>query len=157
MSRKRNHKMRPPPRELPCPIRAVIASRQQIDQGEANRLVEETRAALRSLLAGSASAREFSRVGVDVNIGYALALKARGGEITEDLFARAGNALNQAQRMHKEHGRYGFTEQADRLAVCEAIDLWEEILRESSPLQLQQAEKAVLEAHHAGRFRQPVV
>jgi hypothetical protein len=117
--------------------------------------VDETRAALRSVLAGTASDREFSRVAVDINIGYALALAAKkGAELTDDLFARAGHALNEAQRMHREHGRYGLGSRLNHESVCEAIDLWEEILRESSPLQLQNAELAVLEAGKAGRHRE---
>lgn len=153
--RKRNHRMKPRPMEVPCPVRAVIGSRQPITAAEAQQLVDETRAALRSLLAGTASDKEFSRVAVDVNIGYALASRGRGGDITGDLFARAGHALNEADRMRREHGRYGLGDAAHRISLCEAIDLWEEILRESSPLQVQQAEEAVIAAAKAGRQRQP--
>jgi hypothetical protein len=85
---------------------------------------------------------------VDVNIGFFLASRAkRGGDLADDLFARAGQALNEAKRMHDQHGRYGLGRADQREALCEAIDLWEEILRESSPLQLQQAENAVFAAH----------
>lgn len=108
--------------------------------------------ALRSLLAGRATDKEFSRVAVDVNVGYYLATRAKkGGELVDDLFARAGHALNEAQRMWKEHHRYGLGLPLDRETLCEAIDLWEEVLRVSSPLQLQQAEDAVIEAGRAGR------
>jgi hypothetical protein len=120
--------------------------------------VDDTRAALRALLAGSASDKQFSRVGMDINVALALSMTAaKGGECTEDLFARAGHALNEAARMHREHGRYGLGNQPDREAVCEAIDLWEEFIRLCTLQQLRDAETAVLAASRAGRKREPVV
>jgi hypothetical protein len=120
--------------------------------------VDETRAALRSLLAGSASDKEFSRVAMDVNIAYALArMQGRNADVCDDLFARAGYALTFAEQIRREHGVYGIGGQDLRVSVCEAIDLWEEMVRVCSPRQIYQAEAAVIAASRAGRTRQPAV
>jgi len=120
---------------------ATIIDRRPFSEADATAIANKVRAALVLLLDGKADPVHFITLGCAVNIA-----SIRAEAISPDLvaiLAAAGEAMNECQRIHEQHGRYGLTGPG-RHALAAGIDAYEAILRASSPRQMQLAEQEVL-------------
>lgn len=128
---------------------SAIALSQPHTEEHVRRLMETTRVALVRLLEGTAEDIHIGRLGIDVNMGWVRAQQIGNAGPLEDIFERAGNALAEAAAIHDRHGRWGLTGPG-RLALSEAVDAFEEVLRASSPRQMHEAEERVWRLTQAG-------
>lgn len=110
-------------------IRAIAGNKEQPSEN-ADKINIAIRKAYELLKCGQASDGDFDRVASALNVGLIRA------ELIDPLAGQtmqAGiNAMYSCAEIYKRHGRYGFTG-PDIVAVNDAVNLYEEILRLSTP------------------------
>lgn len=114
----------------------AIAANQEMDQAHATSIMVLIRTAFERLKSGAGEDDDFDRLAVSINVGIVRAEAIDPLAVTYMLQGR--DALIEADRIMGEHGRYGFTGPA-LIAIGEALDLYEQILRKSTPRQMELA------------------
>lgn len=109
-------------------------------QAEVSRIMLLLRTCWQRLRDGVGSRDDLDTVGAAMNVGEVRSEVIPNGTEAVAMFDAGGKALGQAQRRHETHGRYGFT--GPELAeVDAALDLYEQLLAESSPNQMEAASR----------------
>ena len=117
----------------------VIARNQEQPEWNADQIMVKIRTAFELLKTGHATDAHFDRVAGAMNIGM---LRAELIDPLVEHTMQAGiEAMYGCAGIHERHGRYGFTGQG-LLAMNDAIDLYGEILRQSTPRQMEDAKDA---------------
>lgn len=127
---------RPIPRANPQALWNVLARSQPTPPEDVTHIMVLIRTAWQVLREGNGEDEHADRLGAALNVGIVRSEEIHP-ELTEILM-RAGKAMAQAQRIEREHGKYGFTGPG-LIAISEAIDAYEVILAASSPLQMHRA------------------
>ena len=138
--RKRNAKFR---MKHPDGIYSVVnptGASQDYTPEQAWEIVEPIRVALQSLLDGTAEDAQYRRVGSALNVAAIRAEQIAGNDDAVQVLQAASFAMLECLRIKRAHGRYGLTGPA-REAIKEGIDLYETILRGSTPRQMYDAER----------------
>ncbi len=119
----------------------AILNSQVFSEADATTIVNRVRVAERRLRDGTAEPEHFIRLGCAINVA-----SIRAEEIDLSLIEildAAGKALLDCQERRDRLGRYGMTGPG-LLALGEALDVYEAVLRSSSPKQMQLAEQEVI-------------
>ena len=120
---------------------AVVGSRPPPDE-HATTVMNRVRAAFEALKNGTTDCAQFDRLAACINVGM---IRAEAIDpLCEQTMAAAIDALFRVDAIFGRHRRYGFSG-PDLQAVTEAVNLYEEILRNSTPLQMEAA------AHESAR------
>ena len=95
-------------------------------------------------LDGTADAADYRRVGGAFNVGAVRAAHIKGNNAPAlTIFQAAGQAMGHAERLKEQHGKLGLTGPG-RQAVREAMEVYEMLIRESSPRQMYDAENEMV-------------
>ena len=94
------------------------------------------RTAYEKLKAGNATIEEFDQLAAAINVGLIRAELI--DPLAEQTMVKAVSALLHCSELHQRHGRFGFFG-PELLAMNDAMDLYEEILRMSTPKQMMDA------------------
>lgn len=120
----------------------VISGNQEQPAWNVAAIVVKIRTSYELLKSGHASDADFDRVGAAVNVGL---LRAECIDpLCEQTMQGGIDAMYQCAGLHERHGTYGFTGPGI-VAMNDAINLYEDILRLSTPQQMLAAQEA---AHH---------
>ena len=134
MSRKHTHrKYRPAD---PTSWAYAIARNADMDQAHATKIVNLIRIAYQRMREGNGTDEDFDRLAAALNVSLMRAEKI--GQPVVDGINAGLHALMAADRRNGEHGKYGFSGE-DILAMNAAVDLYEDLVRKSSPRQMQEA------------------
>lgn len=131
---------------------AAVEQNAPICEADANRIMVRARLALHNLLDGEANEQAFMVVACAINVGGARSEQIDGNKPALAVFDAAGEALTHAQRRNDVHGRYGLSG-PEREHVKAAIEIYEQVLRASSPRQMHLAEQEVVRRHELARKR----
>ena len=138
--RKSNRKFRMKhPNGIFQPIDAIATSRDTTPE-HADSIMRTVRAALQALLDGKAGDTEYRRVGSALNVATVRAGQIGDNDAAEQVLQAASFAMLDCLRIRHAHGRYGLTGPG-RQAITDGIDLYETILRGSTPRQMYDAER----------------
>jgi hypothetical protein len=146
MTRKRTRRKHKPGMDL----YQVIAASSPFPPGELARIMVKVHDAFAHLSAGGADDDLFDRLAGVVNVGAIRTEQIGGSEEALAVFRRAGEALTHADDIRGRHGRYGFTGPGLE-AMKDAIALYEEILKASTPLQMHKAQLECIQRMRAQR------
>jgi hypothetical protein len=117
----------------------TIAGHQDQPTWNADQIMVKVRTAYELLRNGVASDADFDRVGAALNIGL---IRAESIDpLCEQTMQLGIDAMYQCAGLNERHGKYGFTEPG-LLAMNDAVNLYEEVLRKSTPLQMQDAKES---------------
>ena len=117
----------------------VIAGNRQQPEWNADQIMVKIRTAFELLKTGHATDADFDRVAGALNIGL---LRAELIDpLAERTMADGIQAMYGCAGIKERHGKYGFTGPG-LLAVTDAINLYEDILRLSTPRQMLDAQDA---------------
>lgn len=94
------------------------------------------RLAFEKLKLGTADGEQFDRVAAAINVGLIRAEQI--DQLAAETMKMGISALTHCSEIHQRHGRFGFTG-PDLLAMNDAIELYEGILRLSTPKQMLDA------------------
>jgi hypothetical protein len=114
----------------------AIASNSDMDQAHATKIVNIIRTAYQRMREGNGTDEDFDRLAAALNVSLMRAEKI--GKPLVDGINAGLQALMAADRRNGEGRGYGFSG-PDLLAMNCAVDLYEEILRNSTPRQMQEA------------------
>jgi hypothetical protein len=130
---------------------AVIVNSKPIDYSDATTLANRIRTAYEALKNGSSDIQDYDRVAWALNVAYERA-KEIDDRLTQ-IVGVVGDVLEKARERFDRYGRFGFA--GDELqAMNRGMDVYEEILRNSSPRQMHDADARVakwVEQIHAVR------
>lgn len=136
MTRKRTHrKYRPVD---PTSWAYAIARNWDMDQAHATEVMNQLRMAYQRMREGNGSDDDFDQLAAALNVGL-----IRGesiGQPVVDGIVKGQQALLAADARNGAHGKYGFSG-PQLLDMNAAMDLYEDILRNSTPRQMQEALK----------------
>lgn len=118
----------------------AIAASQDTTPEHADGIMKPVRAALQALLDGKAGETEYRRVGSALNVATIRAKQIGDNADAVQVLQAASFAMLDCLRIRHAHGRYGLTGPG-RLAIQDGIDLYETILRGSTPRQMYDAER----------------
>lgn len=138
--RKSNRKFRLKRQDGIYTVVSPTAASQDYTPEQAWEIVEPIRVALQSLLDGAAADKEYQRVASALNMAAIRTEQIAGNDAAVQVLQAASFAMADCLRIRQEHGRYGLTGPA-REAIKEGIDLYETILRGSTPRQMYDAER----------------
>ena len=113
----------------------TIAGHQEQPPENANSIMVLIRLAFEKLKSGGDD-HQFDRLAAALNVGLIRAEQI--DPLAEQTMGMGLQALLSADRIRMRHGRYGFTG-PDLLAMGDALDLYESILRLSTPRQMTDA------------------
>lgn len=114
----------------------ALARHQDMDHGDATRIMNLLRTAFESLKSGHGTDQDFDRLAAALNVGM---IRAESIDpVAAEYMLQAAQGLIEADRINEEHGHYGFTGPG-LAAVGVGLDLYEEILRKSTPRQMGDA------------------
>lgn len=146
MSRKRNHRMKPRARDDVASFRQ-LSDHQVISEAKGNELMTSTRAALVLLLDGKADEVHIQRLGTDLNVAWIRTEESAGDRaLVFEVLSAAGDAINEAIRRHAQHGVYGLAG-PEREAIVAGVDAYEVILRASTAIQMERAQRQLVRLH----------
>lgn len=114
----------------------VIAARQQTPAAIADEAMAKLYSAYADLKAGSTDDDMFDRVAAAVNVGLIRAEQIDAVCVAPMLEAR--DALIRCDAIRGKHGRYGF-DGPGLQAMAAGLEVYEEMLRKSTPMQMRQA------------------
>ncbi len=141
--RKRNTKFHMKhPNGIVTVIRPEEASKTYTPE-QAWEIIEPVQVAVQRLLDGTADAADYRRVGSAFNVAAVRAAQIDGNEPALCIFEAARHAMEHAEQIKQKHGKHGLTG-AGREAVREAMEVYEMLIRESSPRQMYDAENAMV-------------
>jgi hypothetical protein len=130
----------------------IIGNRQQ-DHDHAEKVVYAVRRSLECLKSGTTDNAHFDRVGGALNI--ALVRSESIDELCVVVMLAGIKALERCDGIHARHDHYGFFG-PDIQVVTDAVDLYAEILRKSTPLMMEaatlEADRRMLEQVHDERL-----
>jgi hypothetical protein len=107
---------------------------------------------LQLLVDQTAGQGDYDRIAWCINVGMVRALAIPGSWVAEATMAAAADALLHADQRRRKFGVYGLTR--ERLADLRAgLDLWADLLRSSSPRQMQDAWDVVEDLKKRGKVR----
>jgi hypothetical protein len=147
MTRKATRRKYRPPAD-PTSWAYAIARNWDMDQNHATKIVNIIRTAYQRMREGNGSLEDFDQVAAALNVSLIRAEKI--GQPVVDGINAGQQALMAADRRMGEHGRYGFSG-PDLLAMNCAMDLYEQILRNSTPRQMQDAMEESMRRMRAGQ------
>lgn len=126
----------------------VLAANQPFPEAELNRILLKVHDAFAHLRGGGADVDLFDRMACVLNVG--MVRSEAIGQAGVDLFLEAQAALMEADAIYGRHGKYGFTGPGLD-AMRQAVGLYEEILRASTPLQMARAQEECMRRVLAGQ------
>lgn len=126
----------------------VIAARQQTPEAIADEAMAKLYSAYADLKGGSTDDDMFDRVAAAINVGLIRAEQIDAVCVAPMLEAR--DALIRCDAIRGKHGRYGF-DGPGLQAMAVGLEVYEEMLRKSTPLQMRQAMTASI-----ARMRQQI-
>ena len=114
----------------------VLAANSEQPEANANRIMLTLRVAFEKLKTATEDDAQFDRLAAAINVGLirAEAIDKRA----EEVMLAGVQAMMSCACIYERHGRYGFTG-PDLLAMNDAMDLYENILRLSTPKQMLDA------------------
>ena len=114
----------------------VLAANSEQPEANANRIMLTLRVAFEKLKTATEDDAQVDRLAAAINVGLirAEAIDKRA----EEVMLAGVQAMMSCGCIHSRHGRYGFTG-PDLLAMNDAMDLYENILRLSTPKQMLDA------------------
>lgn len=110
---------------------------------EVNRIMMLLRTCWQRLRDGVGAPGDLDTVGAAMNVGEVRCEVIPDGEDAVAMFDAGGKALGQAQLRYDAQGRYGFTG-PELAAVDAALSLYQDLLAESSPNQMEAATREAL-------------
>lgn len=119
----------------------VLAARQQTAEPVADDIMTKLHSAFKDLRAGSTDDDLFDRLAAAINVGLLRAEQIAPACVDAMLAAR--DALIQCDEIRGRHGRYGFNGPGLASMVA-GLDLYEEMVRKSTPQQMRMAMTASL-------------
>lgn len=128
---------------------AAIANSQPTPAADVTRIMVSARMSYERLKLGDAPASDFERLAAVLNVGLIRA-ESIAPEVVEAM-KEAIEALLHCHSLHQRHGRWGFTGPGLQ-AMNAALELYEQILAQSSPLQMEAAVKESYRRMVAGQF-----
>jgi hypothetical protein len=147
MSRKhKKHKKHRPRVANPTSWAQTILRHQTMDTAQADAIMVLIRTAFERLSTGAGTMEDFNRVGASINV--AMMRAKRIDQVVVSCIHEAVAAMGEADRIETVHGKFGFTGPGLQ-AMKDALDAYEEILRNSTPLQMEAAEAAAEEEYLA--------
>ena len=118
---------------------AAIVARQPMAPAVADDIMAQLYSAFGDLKAGSTDDDLFDRLAAAINVGIVRAEQIAPACVTPMLAAR--DALIRCDDIRGRHGRYGF-DGPGLLAMAAGLDVYEEMVRNSTPQQMREAMKA---------------
>lgn len=134
MTRKRTHRKYRPAEHTSWAY--AIASNREMDQAHATSIMVMIRTAFERLKSGSGDDDDFDRLAAKLNVGMVRAAKI--DPLAVQYMQQGAQALVAADRRKGQIGRYGFSG-PQLIDIGDALDLYEQILRKSTPRQMQEA------------------
>lgn len=129
------HAKRHNPRHSMASIHVLAANSEQ-PEANANRIMLTLRVAFEKLKIGTEDHSQFDRLAAAINVGL---IRAEAiDKQPEEVMLSGVQAMMSCACICERHGHYGFTG-PDLLAVNDALDLYENILRLSTPKQMLDA------------------
>lgn len=119
-------------------ICTIVGNKEQ-PQDNADQIMEKLRVAFELLKSGQAYESHFDRVASAMNIGLARAELIDA--LVEETMQKGIDAMYSCFEINERHGRYGFTG-LDIVAVTDAINVYDNILRLSTPKMMNDAANA---------------
>lgn len=116
-------------------ICTIVGNKEQQEEN-ATRIMNEIRVAFELLKSGQAQVAHFDRVAAALNVGLARAELIDA--LVEETMQKGIDAMYSCFDINERHGRYGFTG-PDILAVTDAINVYDGILRLSTPRMMNDA------------------
>ena len=116
----------------------AILSSQPFSEADATAIVNKVRTAHQLLREGKADPQQFVTVGSAINIATIRAEQIGSSEEVQEALWLAGQFLNDCQDRHERTGTFVLPGPGLQ-AVASGVDLYEQILRASSPRQMQLA------------------
>lgn len=114
----------------------AIAANWEMDQAHATQIMIKVRSAFERMKGGSTDTDDFDLLAGCINVGIVRSEKIDPLAVEYMLAGRT--ALEEADRIFGDHQRYGFTGQG-LMNMGDALDLYEQLLRKSTPRQMQEA------------------
>lgn len=114
----------------------VLAANTEQPRENADRIMVMLRLAFEKLKIGTGDQEQFFRLAGAINVGMIRAELI--DPLAEETMRMGIAALNSCAAIHDRHGKYGFTG-PDLVAVADALELYEGILRLSTPKQMLDA------------------
>jgi hypothetical protein len=114
----------------------VLAANTEQPKENADRIMVAIRLAFEKLKIGSAGMDEFDRLSAAINVGLIRAELI--DPLAEETMVKGVGALMRCADIHSRHGKFGFTG-PDLELMNDAVDLYEGILRLSTPKQMLDA------------------
>lgn len=119
---------------------AVIVGNQDMPEDHAEHILVKVKAAFELLRTGVGETKDFDRMASAFNVAL---IRAEAIDPLAEQTMRAGaDAMMRCKGIWQRHGRFGFTG-PDLIAVKDAIELYEGILRLSKPLEMERAQQEV--------------
>lgn len=128
-----------------------IAACQPFPEAEITRILIKVHSAFEAVRTGGTDVDQFDRLAAVLNVG--MVRSEAIGEVGVEVFKAAQAALMEADALYGRHGRYGFTGPGLE-AMKEAIALYEQLLRLSTPLQMTKVQEECMRRLRAGHFEQ---
>jgi hypothetical protein len=113
----------------------IVANREQ-DPENATDIMNKVRAAFEALKSGTTDCALFDRVAAVFNVGIVRAEAI--DPLAEQVMVEAILAMRRCDDIYGRHRKYGFTG-PDLMAVNDGLDLYEQILRMSTPRMMVEA------------------
>lgn len=114
----------------------VLAANSEQPEANANRIMLALRVAFEKLKSGTEDHAQFERLAAAINVGLVRAESI--DPLAEQTMVAGVQAMMTCGGIFERHGRYGFTG-PDLLTMNDALDLYESILRLSTPKQMLDA------------------
>ena len=123
-------------RSNPTAWAATIAASRQTEPAVADDVMTKLHMAFADLKAGSTDDDLFDRLAVSINVGLLRAEQIN--EVCVQPMLAARDALIRCDDIRGRHGRYGF-DGPGLQAIADGLDVYEEMLRKSTPQQMTAA------------------
>lgn len=147
MTRKRTHRKYKPGLH---PLDAITAC-QPFPEADIARILLKVDAALEHLSSGGTNIDHFDRMAAVLNVG--LIRCEQIGEEGVVIFKAAQAALMECDALYGRHKKFGFTGPGLE-AIKDAISLYEQILRASTPRQMDDAQRECMARVRRGEYEQ---
>lgn len=115
---------------------SVIVGNQDMPEDHAEHILVKVKAAFELLRTGGGETKHFDRVANAFNVG--LVRSEAIDPLAEQTMRAGADAMIRCKGIWQRHGRFGFTG-PDLIAVADALELYEGILRLSKPLEMERA------------------
>ena len=114
----------------------VIAANSEQPIENANAIMLEIRLAFEKLKLGTGDQEQFDRLAAAINVG--LIRSEQIDPLAVETMVRGVEAMFSCSAIHERHGQFGFTG-PDLVGIADALDLYDGILRLSTPKQMMDA------------------